>query len=65
MNVGVQLVVKTEKETISGASGTGVVCGAPDVKIVKGDTVEIKGARINFNDKPAIIAAEIKKGEAV
>ena len=36
-----------------------------DVKIVKGNTVEIKGARINFNDKPAIIAAEIKKGEAV
>jgi hypothetical protein len=65
MNIGVQLVVKTEKETIPVHMGPVWFVERLDVKVVKGDTVEVKGARINFNDTPAIIAAEIKKGEAV
>jgi len=33
-----------------------------DMKIVPGDKVEITGSRITFQGKPAIIAAEVKKG---
>lgn len=65
MNVGVQLLVKTEKETVPVHLGPAWYVERLDVKIIKGDTVEVKGARINFQDKPTIIAAEIKKGEAV
>jgi hypothetical protein len=36
-----------------------------DSKIELGDTVDVKGSRITYNGKPAIIAAEVKKGDAV
>ena len=65
MPYGVQILLKTEKETIPVHLGPGWYVERLDVKIVKGDKVEIKGARINLQDKPTIIAAEIKKGEAV
>lgn len=65
MTYGVQILVKTEKETIPVHLGPVWYMERLDVKIVKGDKVEIKGARMNFQDKPTIIAAEIKKGESV
>jgi hypothetical protein len=30
-----------------------------------GDSVEVKGSRVTFAGNPAIIAAELKKGDAV
>jgi hypothetical protein len=36
-----------------------------DVKLEKGDKIEVKGSRIIFNGKPAIVAAELKKGDSV
>lgn len=30
-----------------------------------GDKVEVTGSRITFQDKPAIIAAEVKKGDEI
>jgi hypothetical protein len=65
MNSGVQLLIKTDKESIPVHLGPAWYVERLDVKIVKGDKVEIKGARINFEDKPAIVASEVKKGEAV
>jgi hypothetical protein len=65
MNSGVQLLIKTEKETIPVHLGPAWYVERLDVKIVKGDRVEVKGARINFQDKPAIIASEVKKGSDV
>lgn len=32
------------------------------LKIMPKDKIEVKGSRITFEDKPALIAAEIKKG---
>ena len=65
MTYGVQILLKTEKETIPAHLGPGWYVERLDIKIVKGDKIEVKGARINFQDKPTIIASEIKKGEAV
>lgn len=65
MNNGIQLLLKTETETIPVHLGPVWYVERLDVKIVKGDKIEVKGSRIKFQDKPTTIAAEIKKGEAV
>ncbi|MEJ2365960.1 MAG: DNA-binding protein, partial [Deltaproteobacteria bacterium] len=36
-----------------------------EVKIAPGDEIEVKGSRVTFDGKPAIIAAEVKKGNEV
>jgi predicted Abi (CAAX) family protease len=56
-------MVKTEKETISVHLGPGWYIENQDVKIEPKDKVEIKGSRITFQGKPALIAAEVKKGD--
>jgi hypothetical protein len=65
MSYGVHLTVKTDKETISVHLGPGWYIGSQDVKIMLKDKVEVKGSRITFGGKPAVIAAEVKKGEEV
>lgn len=65
MNYGIHLLVKTGKEDISVHLGPSWYVERLDTKISKGDAVEVKGSRIAFNGKPAIIAAEVKKGETV
>jgi hypothetical protein len=65
MSEGVHLMVKTDKETVSVHLGPEWYLQNQDTKIESKDTVEVKGSRITFDGKPAIIAAEIKKGEEV
>ncbi len=65
MSYGVHIMVKTEKETISVHLGPGWYIERLDTKIEKGDEIEIKGSRVTIMDKPAIIAAEVKKGDSV
>ncbi len=65
MYAAVTLVVKTDKETIAVHLGPEWYIGRLDVNIAKGDTVEVRGSRVAFADKPAIIAAEVKKGDNV
>jgi len=36
-----------------------------DIKIEAGDRIEVKGSRITYAGKPAIIAAEVKKGDEI
>ena len=62
---GVHLNVKTDKETISVHVGPSWYLENQDVKIAAKDKVEVKGSRIIFAGKPAIIAAEVKKGDEV
>ena len=57
--------VKTDKETISVHLGPGFYIENQDVKLQTKDKVEVKGSRITFDGKPAMIAAEVKKGEEV
>jgi len=65
MNRAVAVTLKTEKETISIHLGPEWYIGRLDTKIVKSDSIEIKGARATFAGKPVIIAAEVKKGDNV
>ncbi len=65
MSYGVGLIVKTEKETISVHLGPAWFVENQDVKIGTGDKVEVKGSRIIFKGKPAIIAMEVKKEDGI
>ncbi|HOJ52224.1 MAG TPA: DNA-binding protein [Syntrophales bacterium] len=65
MQYGVYVVVKTEKETISVHLGPDWYIENQDVKIMPKDKIAVKGSRITFEGKPAILAAEVKKGEEV
>ncbi|WP_224984343.1 DNA-binding protein [Geomonas agri] len=62
---GVHLLLRTGQEAIPVHLGPAWFLERLDTKIEKGDTVEVKGARVTFDGKPAIIAAEVKKGDAV
>ncbi len=65
MSAGVHLMLKTDKETVSVHLGPGWYLENQDVKVEPKDKIEVKGSRITFNGKPAIIAAEVKKGSEV
>ena len=62
MSYGIHLKLKTDKETISIHLGPGWFIENQDVKIELKDKIEVKGSRITYKNKPAIIAAEIKRG---
>lgn len=62
MYSGVHVMLKTDKETISVHLGPEWYVERLDTKIQKGDKIEVKGSRVTFAGKPAIIAAEVKKG---
>ena len=64
MYSGIHLMVKTDKETISVQLGPEWYIERLDTKIQKGDTIEVKGSRVTIAGKPAIIAAEVKKGDS-
>ncbi len=63
MSYGVHVVVKTDKDNVSVHLGPGWYLENQDVKIEQKDKIEIKGSRVTFQGKPAIIAAEVKKGD--
>jgi hypothetical protein len=65
MNYGLHLLIKTPKEIISVHLGPAWFLEKQDLKLEIKDKIEVKGSRIEFNGKPAIIAAEIKKGNDV
>jgi hypothetical protein len=65
MSYGVHIVLKTNKETISVHLGPGWYLENQDVKIAPKDKIEVKGSRITFEGAPALIAAEVKKGDEV
>jgi hypothetical protein len=65
MSYGVHFTLKTEKETIPVHLGPSWYVEKQAVTIAPGDKVEVKGSRITYEGKPAIIAAEVKKGGQV
>ena len=65
MSHGVHAVIKTEKETISVHLGPEWYIDNQDGRIEPKDTIEVKGSRITFDGKPAIVAAEVKRGDEV
>jgi hypothetical protein len=65
MSAGVHLVVKTDKGDVSVHLGPQWYLENQDVKIEPKDKVEITGSRVTVQGKPALIAAEVKKGGEV
>src|SRR3989337_2208911 len=65
MSSGIHLQLKTETGTLPVHLGPAWYIERLDMKIVKGDKLEIKGSRVTFEGKPAIIAAEVAKGDGV
>ncbi len=65
MSSGVHLVVKTNKGDVSVHLGPQWYLENQDVKIEPKDKVEITGSRVTLGGSPAIIAAEVKKGDQV
>jgi hypothetical protein len=65
MSYGVHLTVKTDKETISVHLGPGWYIENQDIKIKPQDRIEVRGSMVTFQGKPAIIAAEVKKGDEI
>jgi hypothetical protein len=62
MSAGLHLLVKTDKEEVSVVLGPQWYLENQDVKLEPKDKVEIKGSRVTVQGKPALIAAEVKKG---
>jgi hypothetical protein len=65
MSYGVHFTLKTEKETVPVHLGPSWYLEKQAVTIAPGDKVEVTGSRITYQGKPAIIAAEVKKGGQV
>ena len=62
MAYGVHLMVKTDKESVSVHLGPEWYIERQDTEIKAKDTIQVKGSRVTYEGKPAIIAAEVKKG---
>jgi hypothetical protein len=65
MSYGVHLMVKVDRETLSVHLGPAWYVENQDTKIELKDKIEVVGSRIAFDGKPAIIAAEVRKGNEV
>ncbi|MBN1505016.1 MAG: DNA-binding protein [Candidatus Eisenbacteria bacterium] len=65
MSYGVHLVLKTKDGKLSVHLGPAWFVENQDTRIERGDKVEVLGSRITFDGKPAVIAAEVKKGDDV
>jgi len=63
MGYGVHLELKTDKETLPVHLGPAWYIENQDTKIEAKDVVEARGSRVTFEGKPALIAAEVKKGD--
>lgn len=61
MSEGVHLLMKTNKETISVHLGPAWFIDNQETKIQAADQIQVKGSRVMFQGKPAIIAAEVVK----
>jgi len=65
MSYGIHLMLKTGKKTISVHVGPAWYFDKQNFTIKAKDKIEVKGSRITYDGKPAVIAAEIKKDKEV
>ena len=65
MSYGVHVQLKTEQETIAVHLGPAWFIDRQKIKVELGDKIVVTGSRVTFKNAPAIIAAEIKKGDAI
>ena len=60
---GTHLVMKNDKETIEVHVGPTAYLTEKGMTFAKGDTLEIVGSRVTIDNKPVVIAKQIKKGD--
>ncbi len=65
MSTGVLITLQTDKETIPVHLGPSWYVDAQATKLAVNDRIEVKGSRIAFNGKPALVAREIRVGKSV
>lgn len=65
MSYGIEIVVKTDKETIAVHLGPGWFVDNQETKIAIDDEVEVRGFRVTMAGKPTLIASSVRKGDAV
>ena len=58
---GVHLMLQTSKEEISIHMGPEWYLNEKSISFKEGDKIEVKGSRVTFESKPAIIASEFKR----
>lgn len=61
---GVHLLLATETETLDVHLGPDWYVDEQGLKPSKGERVEVKGSRITLGGKPALIAQEVRSGDA-
>jgi hypothetical protein len=64
-NCGVHLLLQTDKEALAVHLGPTWYVDKQALKLAVQDKIEVRGSRIMYEGKPAIIAAEVKKGDQV
>jgi hypothetical protein len=62
MGYGVHMLLRMDNETISVHLGPTWYIENQDVQLEPKDRVQVRGSRVTFQGKPAIIAAEVTKG---
>ena len=62
---GIHVSVKTQNETVSVHLGPSWYVEKQALKLAPKDQIEVRGSRVTLDGKPAIIAAEVKKGDQV
>jgi hypothetical protein len=62
---GVQLLLKTDTQQIAVRLGPAWYVDKQSVKVAAHDTISVRGSRIVYAGKPAIVAAQVKKGDQV
>ena len=62
---GVHLLLKTDNEEIAVHLGPAWYVEKQALKIAVQDRLEVRGSRVTYEGKPALIAAEVKKGDQV
>jgi len=60
---GLHLVLKVGEEELPVHLGPGWYFERNDFPIAEGDTLQVTGSRITLEDGPALIAAELRKGD--
>ena len=59
---GIHVVLKTGDETVPVHLGPAWFVENQDAQLQVGDEIEVTGSRITFDGRPAILAAEVKRG---
>lgn len=62
---GIHLLLKTDKEEIAVRLGPSWYLDQQSLKVAAQDRIEVRGSRVTDGGAPALIAAEIKKGDQV